>query len=418
MQVQRNNCHTGTFGDQIKLNGNSTWHEFPDPAGIPDPAKAYQYMDYPTISIPASELINGQNKFQFRVDPSNRSGSQHLLFGVVVRMYYDKSKIAEPRGTIACPATISQSVSLSTQVSGSNVTHVDYVYYGEGVNWLGDGIWKNWQYTYFNDKVRFHIGTANTAPYSFQWSTEWLPDQAEPVKVAARVVTSDKMVYMTEAVSGAISRPEYGVELCKPYNIPTGWVTRSGEKGSTTKITGDLSKATGARLSFATWAGKYCQGINVNGKSTGINCSKGNYAYVAHNYLLSADQLRQFFKAGENQISFPKCCTGEHGAEILYPGPTLTVKYGGYSVDSRPPVSRISTSSSENIRIIGNTLHFGSRAIRKVELIAVDGRVIASHNNNGESSLVLQPELPASGLHIVRLYETHGGQISRAIFMP
>jgi hypothetical protein len=45
-----------------------------------------------------------------------------------------------------------------------------------------------------------------------------------------------------------LKRDGLSVELCKPYDVPTNWVTRSGEKAERFRITGDLSKAVAAQL--------------------------------------------------------------------------------------------------------------------------------------------------------------------------
>lgn len=72
-----------------------------------------------------------------------------------------------------------------------------------------------------------------------------------------------------------MKRDGLSVELCKPYEGPKKWVTRSGEKAERFRVSGDLSKAVAAQLVWVSWNvlktgltpkrnGKMVYGMEVN----------------------------------------------------------------------------------------------------------------------------------------------------------
>ena len=136
------------------------------------------------------------------------------------------------------------------------------------------------------------------------------------------------MVYMTEAVGDLrLVRPGLSVELCKPYDIPKKWVTRSGEKEARFDVTGDPGKAVAAQLAWSSWSPGYMNGVYVNG--TRVFDNEGpKYQYYAHRVTIDDVDC---FKHGVNSLKTGKTpkVNGKmvHGMEVNWPGIMVLIQY-------------------------------------------------------------------------------------------
>ncbi len=334
--VEKILCHDGTTGLAIQIN-DSDWIYIPEAAAIPVPQCDYQHHFYPTVRIPLNSLKEGQtNEFRMKVDTKHPwNWPQNLVYGVHFRIYYDPAKKPHPTGEISGPKSaeaIGKSVRLTAEASSPNgkIRQVDYVGLYEGVNFEGDGVYRQWHYHFFHGRILNHIGSATNGPYEVTWDTSWVPDQKQEVKIAARIIDSTGMVYMTEAVGDLrLVRPGLSVELCKPYDIPKKWVTRSGEKQERFDVTGDLGKAVAAQLVWSSWSPGYMNGVYING--TKVFDSEGpKYQYYAHRVTLDNVGC---FKQGVNVLKTGKTpkINGKmvHGMEVNWPGIMVLIQYRG-----------------------------------------------------------------------------------------
>lgn len=323
-------CHDGTKGLAIQINDND-WIEIPEAKKIPAPQWEYQHHIYPAVSVPLLHLKEGkQNKFRMKVSPDHSwKWPQNLIYGVHFRIYYDPSQKKHPRGRITRPehgGILGKSVEFQCEARSPNghIKQVDYICHYEGVNFEGDGEYLQWHYHFFHGEIMNHLGTAATAPYSVTWDTSWLPDQKQPMKIAARIIDSTGMVYLTEATAALeLARPGFRVELCKPYNIPKQWVTRRGEKQENFDVTGDLSKAVAAQLVWASWSAGYMNGIYINSQEVFDN-EGPKYQYYAHR--VNIDNL-DVFQQGRNILSTGGSQRDAHGMEVNWPGIMVLLKY-------------------------------------------------------------------------------------------
>jgi hypothetical protein len=314
--VEKILCHDGTTGLAIQIN-DSDWIYIPEAPGIPAPQSAYQHHFYPTVRVPLSCLNQGKdNRFQMRVDTKHPwNWPQNLIYGVHFRIYYDPDKKPHPTGEITSPKSgedMDRSVTLTAEASSPNgrIKQVDYVGLYEDVNFEGDGVYRQWHYHFFHGRIRNHIGSATDEPYKVKWDT------------------STGMVYMTEAVGDLrLVRPGLSVELCKPYDIPKKWVTRSGEREERFDVTGDLSKAVAAQLVWSSWSPGYMNGVYVNG--TRVFDNEGpKYQYYAHRVTIDDVDC---FKHGVNSLKTGKTpkVNGKmvHGMEVNWPGIMVLIQY-------------------------------------------------------------------------------------------
>jgi hypothetical protein len=332
--VEKILCHDGTTGLAIRIN-DSDWIYLPEAANIPAPQCDYQHHIYPTVRIPLSCLKQGRNnEFRMKVDARHPwNWPQNLVYGVHFRIYYDPAKKPHPTGHIAdlkSGDTLGKSVTLTAEASSPNgpIKQVDYIGLYEDVNFEGDGIYRQWHYHFFHGRIMHHIGSATDEPYKVTWDSAWVPDQKQTVQVAARIIDSSGMVYMTDAVGDLhLVRPGLSVELCKPYDIPRKWVTRNGEKQERFDVAGDLHKAAAAQLVWSSWSPGYMNGIYINGVKV-FDHEGPRYAYFAHRVSLKDTSC---LKPGVNILKTGKTpkINGEmvHGMEVNWPGIMVLIQY-------------------------------------------------------------------------------------------
>jgi hypothetical protein len=327
-------CHDSTTGLAIEINGNR-WITIPEAEAIPYPQWEYQHHIYPVVSIPLSFLRSGKgNQFRLRVDPEHPwKWPQNLIYGVHFRVYYDPAKKSHPTGKITSlesAAMLGECVRLEVAAETPNgpVQQVDYVGHYEDVNYEGDGRYTQWHYHFFHSKIMNHIGTTTEAPYAVDWDTSWVPDQKQPIAVAARITDSAGMIYVTEAVTDlSLARDGRSVELCKPYDIPKKWVTRAGEKEERFYVAGDVNKAVAAQLVWSSWSPGYMRGVYINGSKV-FDREGPNYQYYFHRVTLNDVSA---FKSGVNVLKTGKTPKIDghmvHGMEVNWPGIMVLIQY-------------------------------------------------------------------------------------------
>jgi hypothetical protein len=327
-------CHDGTTGLAIRIN-DSDWIYIPEPAHIPVPQCDYQHHFYPTVRVPLSCLNQGRdNEFRMKVDAKHPwNWPQNLIYGVHFRIYYDRAKKPHPTGRITSPKsgeTVGRSLMLTAKASSPNgkIKQADYVGLYEDVNLEGDGVYRQWHYHFFHGRIMHHMGSATNEPYRVIWDTSWVPDQKQPMQIAARILDNTGMIYVTEAVGDLhLVRPGLSVELCTPYDIPKKWVTRSGERQERFYVTGDLHKAVAAQLVWSSWSPGYMNGIYINDEKV-FDHEGPKYQYYAHR--VSIDDI-SCFRRGANILKTGKTpkVGGKmvHGMEVNWPGIMVLIQY-------------------------------------------------------------------------------------------
>ncbi len=327
-------CHDGTAGLAIQINDGS-WFYFPEADAIPAPQARYQHHTFPVVRVPLSVFKQGTgNTFRLRVDKKHPwNWPQNLINGLHVRIYYDPARKPHPKGTVMPlknGGAVGSKVNLAVaEESPQNpVSRVDYIGLYDDVNFEGDGIYRQWHYLYLHGQLLHHMGSAAKAPFTVQWDTSWLPDQKEPMQVAARITDSAGITYQTEAVTGLVlQRNDISVELCRPYGVPKQWVTRSGEKTQYFDVNGDLKKAQAAQLAWSSWSPGYMRGISING--TKVFDREGPcYRTFYHRVTLDSCDA---FRRGRNILATGKTprINGRmvHGMEVNWPGIMVLIRY-------------------------------------------------------------------------------------------
>ncbi|MBM4018778.1 MAG: hypothetical protein FJ288_10695 [Planctomycetes bacterium] len=325
--------HAGTSQKRIRLNGGP-WIEIPEsPLMGPQRPEAYQYLKQACAALPLAQLKAGTNTFEFT------SGGQVVhdfgwgqwgVYGVTFRIYYDPARKPHAAGAVTAPAagaSVASPVALAADVKtapgGAAVRQVDFIGFYDDFNWEGDGQWRRWHYTYRYGKIQNHLGSAAAPPWAARWDASWAPDQAEPMKVLARITDGSGLCCVTAAVEGVrLVRPGKSVRLYKPYDVPPAWQTRAGKTHSCkVDVPDDPSRAAAARIVLTTWCGDLCDELGINGSRLVQKVGK-NHDYSADVVLAPLALIRR----GTNTL-YTKSATEHHGIEVLWPGMALLVQY-------------------------------------------------------------------------------------------
>jgi len=266
IQIEKNLCHEDTKGLAISLNENG-WITFPESDSIPEPQWDYLHHIYPVVPIPISSLKKTYNTFMLRVDDEQEwDWPQNLVYGVILRIYYEKD-VYRPSVKWRTPRprkSISEKTVLEITSETDKITNVDFMANYEDVNYEGDGIYSRWHYHYYCTKMMHHIGSKSEAPWKVTWNTEWVPDQKKPISIGAIITLIDEYKYFIRPVTNLHIERDYSVKLYKPYDQPVKWSTRSGEFSEKINIDQDPAGAIGCQLVWTSWSPCYSNGIFVN----------------------------------------------------------------------------------------------------------------------------------------------------------
>ena len=332
--VEKLLCHAGTRGLAISVNGHG-WTEIPEAEAIAKPPWKYQHHTYPTVPVPLQQLNHGEgNDFRMKVNDEHPwDWPQNLIYGVHIRIYYNSRKKAHPGGRMISPsdnAELGKKVSLQADASSPHgeIQRVDFMGRFRGVDLDGDGQYTEWHYHYLKGKLAGHIGTARKAPWQVTWNTAWVPDQPQPISLAARITDESGLTYLTHRAEGLkLQREDFSVELCEPYDIPQEWVTRSAKHEENFRVHGDPSGATSARLVWRSWSPGYMEGIYINGQKV-FHREGPRYAYYLHRVPL---QDLSVLKPGKNILATGKTPKYDgqtvHGMEVNWPGIMVLIRY-------------------------------------------------------------------------------------------
>lgn len=340
VNVQKLLCHPATRGLRIAVNDND-WIKVPISNNIPEPQSYYQHMIYPNIPVPLSQLIKGVNAFKMTVDATCDlpCWPQNLIYGVMLRVYYAKTK-PHARAVIVEPLKDAwigdKTLVKALPEKDEDVKKIEFLGYYEGFNYEGDGNYRQWHYHFLGQYLKQHIGTTTFKPWGKYWTTSWIPDQTEPMKICARVTDKKGMVYMTPAVGGLrfVSRGKYSVKMYKPDSMPQWWSTRYGLKKERFKIptTDPLDKIKAGKLVWVSWSGGYNKGLYINNEKIMEKATYKNYSYDFNDVPFTPDML----KHGNNHLWTLATPQNHHGMEVNWPGIVVFVKYDAPGTSVKP----------------------------------------------------------------------------------
>lgn len=377
--------HAGTVGKQIRFNGHA-WLDVPDLTTVPESPECYTTMRNVTIDIPLDHLVEGTNYFEGTNTGQTCNNFQWGLwgwYGAILRVYYGPSK-PHATGTIATwksGDSLPENPTIAASVSGS-VSRVDFLAWYDGYDEDGDGFYQDYHHSYHRRldeddlPIRDHLGSATSAPWQVIWNTGWLPDQAPgSVKLIARICDANGYWYVTPEVKNlTMLRSGYSIRMYHPTDVPTEWQTRASNLMTChipIPASDDLAEATAAQWHMRTWNGR-----------DGGELDPNDYYYTRINdwttpqygvtYFYSYDILNIPLSAivnGSNTISYFATSMG-HGIELLWPGPSLIVRFGiplSVQLAAFTAVSESYTSVKIAWKTLSETNNFGFEVQRAYE---------------------------------------------------
>lgn len=320
--------HIGASGQAFQINGNG-WIEIPQPQGTPTAPQCYhRTLLRATVEAPIAHLRTGLNAFRFRAGPQICHSSErgpYWVYSFTVRLYDDAPAHA-PTGSIVSHSSGDVIGDFPQFLVEARSTHhpvvsVDWIAKYEDYNWEGDGIFRQWHYLLENGKLSRHVGSARNPPYRVQWDTRWIPDQTEPVEVAARITDATGLTYQTPSVRLTLRRDGRSVRLYRASQVPEAFAVRAGARRSCViDVDGDISRIRAARLVLSTFSGAHAEEIGLNGRKL------VNRAGLVHNYSFDSIPVPvSLVQRGQNTFHIYST-TQEHAAEINWPGPALLVE--------------------------------------------------------------------------------------------
>jgi hypothetical protein len=328
--VEKQRSSAGPAAVAVQWN-EGEWQALPEPAAIPVPRHERPHLHNAVVPIEVKTLQPRGNTFRFRIDSTHlQQESPHRIYGAILRLYYKPRRKAGARGEILLPHAgdaLREDVQLVADLTGPAV-RIEYLAKYRDVNWAGDGTEYRWQYFFHRGEIRNVVATTDNLLKSEFWDTRWIPDQEQPLELAARIHSADGLIYFTEAVTDLRLERDFSVDVVFPRNPPTRWNTRNGRFSATLPVPGNPATATAARLYWASWSPCHCAGMFLNGVEVYRGEDDPCYEYVQHEVALPVAILRP----GPNQLvtakTPPRDDAEDYGMEVLYPGPTLKIRYG------------------------------------------------------------------------------------------
>ncbi|MEM1136630.1 MAG: hypothetical protein AAGI07_12405 [Bacteroidota bacterium] len=328
LTIEKMLCHEDTRDLRISWNQ----HDFiaiPEADSIPEPQSAYMHHYYPTIELPLDYIKTSENQFRLEVNPEQTwNWPQHLIYGIVLRVYYNKD-VSPMQGELIIPEKrIIENTAITFKPNDSNqVAKVMFLGKYDGINYEGDGIYNQWHYHYHRGKIMNNIATTSQKPFAVNWNTSWIPDQQSPFSVSAWIVDKSGLTYFHPPISGLTFSRDYNVKLYKPYEQPVKWVTRSGEFGEKINIQDSLSLASKAAFTWVSWSPAYMNGLYVNDFLVFVK-EGPKYAYKT---MWVETEDMHIFEQGENSIRTGKTPLHHnqmvHGMEVQWPGIMVLIRY-------------------------------------------------------------------------------------------
>jgi hypothetical protein len=328
--------HIGTSGQQFQVNSNG-WTDLPQPQGTPaEPQRFYRtLLGNNAVPIPLNWLRHGTNVVQFaagRQIAYSFDFGLYWLYDFTVRVYYDETR-PHPAGELVTPKSADHfgdvlELEFCASPESTPVRRVEFIGEYEDFDWDGDGVWREWQFTTHHGVLSNHLGTAHAAPWRATFDARWLTDQAQPVRVRARVTDTAGMTSLTPPVEIKQRRTSRNVKLIKPALVPESFSSRNGKLSRECILDvpeAALKKARSVRLVASTWSANVdddsIHELRLNGERL------ADRPGIFHNYaFVTLEVPTGRLRSGTNVITLYSTFKG-HAFEVNWPGPVLLVEF-------------------------------------------------------------------------------------------
>ncbi len=324
--------HPGTANKRLTVNGRSTY-------SIQDVGTYNKHCthQYPTLYLQPTDLVNGHNAVQFACDRGSSFWGHFMVDNAALRVelkrdHPDLQKIGlrgfnaliKAEAVPGTPEAIRLKLSSSDDLSISSVDYQGF-YFGYDEN--GDTMTYGWHGMTKNKEPQAMIGTATHYPFSADWDTSMLQEQQEmAVRAIVHFKDHPEFTYITPVIGGLFANKPKGtrVTLYPSRDLPVPFWSRNKEKKACTiEVDVDPARIERAELHVVLWdggAGTGTESFTLNGTPLAV-AGHGKQDVLYRQLTIDPKIL----KRGTNRIELLSD-TGEHGLEVLLPGPALMIR--------------------------------------------------------------------------------------------
>jgi hypothetical protein len=325
--------HIGTSDQTFRVN-QSKKYPFPQPETPGNPYCYYRtVIGNPPVTIPVGDLKEGQNRFTFFCGPQVCYGynwPHYWLYAFTLRVFYNDSKNCA-RGMIKKGRetdTAFNWIGFDTETDHPDmVESVEYIGYYADYDLDGDGRLSGWHYIIDDGKWAGIIGRQYLPPYHANWNNFWVPQQAGPIKVIAKINSKNGLSYLSRPVIyNHLIQKGSRVKIYNTLSLGENFGSRIGRRMECSiRIGDDISKALSAYIILSSWSGESEDGkvhmMGINGKML-ADCPGKLHDWA----LLRLPVPLEWLKQGEN-IFFIYSETDGHAFEVNVPGPSILVRF-------------------------------------------------------------------------------------------
>lgn len=342
MTIDRWGGHRGTINKRVRFNGNG-WITIPEIQNTPDGIRPEMLMfqDNPTVPVPLADLIDGINTFEGDCDEAGGFGwGQWGLYSMILRVYYDPGVLSERVGfdakitTPTTGSTLTENPTVQVRASAiQGVVRVEVLANYDGFDEDGDGDHGGWHESRFQlqrgqpNDVRNHVGTRWRQPYRMTWDTSLVPDQPkQSIQLIARVQDARGFWIVTDPIKNlTLKREGTSVRVFHAEGVPEDFAVRVNETLTCNIPVTDVPpewKPVNAGLHLRTW-----HGDDVSHSPIRINDFELLPGGKNHHFDYDVLELdHSAIKDGANTFTIHSE-TEHHMLEVLWPGPSLVVRY-------------------------------------------------------------------------------------------
>lgn len=324
--------HIGSENRRVIFNDNPA-EALPLIQNTPSRPECYfSQQSQAACEIPLNYLKQGENKFRLEVDDQICYSFNWGWFWtnqVVLRIYYDPSKVAHPYGRIDEPLSNSKITGfskISCDIERGDIAKVEFIGKYIDFSWEGNGNFNDWHGIFYmkDTNMQKHIGTASGLYPYVNWDCRWIPDQ-EGVQIAARLVDKSGMIYVTEAVENIkLEHRDRVVKMYPASEVPEAFATQTDSAMCTINIPDGLDNAFLAKLVMSTFSGGTVdREVYIND----VPIVKGGWGRWHRLAFCEEYVPLKVLKKGANEFKIKADFPKEHAFEVNWPGPVLFIEY-------------------------------------------------------------------------------------------
>ncbi len=328
--------HPGNANKRVTVNGRSTY-QMPK-VGTEE---GHCTFSYPIIKLDTTDLVNGQNAFQWALDQGTTFWGHAMVDQACLRFALTNNHprvvdlgLAEFSATVdadqfstATSEGIYLALESNDQFSGQ-IESVMFQGWYDGYDENGNLRGTDWHgFTLDREPVGF-LESVSQKPFVMNWDTRLFPAQKNvAVRALVRFKEAPGLVYVTAATPGLVIPDRRGraVHLYEPVDLPASfWSRDTNEQSCTIMLDVNMEQIEDAELYVITWtggAGDVADYFTINGDHFPVAEGSGHTRQFNR---IPVDP--KILKKGANVIRLLSD-TEHHGIEVIYPGPALMIRY-------------------------------------------------------------------------------------------